>query len=275
VLKILKLLAIIFVLVLSTASFDRTANAATGYQGFTVSRDGVPGGLNITWHNAIMGDPYSTTAVPVIQAPGGEANVRWDTWSGFIAGNNNFTGVYRPKTSPTSYDRDLFVSMGSNLITESIPYTVIEQIFYDSVTAGVWVDPSEIVYLRCDGVVEYIYEWYGFRVYGNDAYWDITRANYDILDHHSWANITPQAQAQSYLTRITTIMWPQVNYSYGSTGSNVALIQSQLTICGFYPGSADGIFGSKTKSAVINFQNSRGLTADGIVGFNTWNALFQ
>ena len=35
----------------------------------------------------------------------------------------------------------------------------------------------------------------------------------------------------------------------------------------------DGLFGYPTKTAVTNFQSSRGLSADGLVGTNTWRAL--
>ena len=35
----------------------------------------------------------------------------------------------------------------------------------------------------------------------------------------------------------------------------------------------DGIFGTATQNAVISYQRSRGLTADGIVGCNTWRSL--
>lgn len=34
-----------------------------------------------------------------------------------------------------------------------------------------------------------------------------------------------------------------------------------------------GIFGSATQQAVIAYQRSRGLAADGIVGCNTWRSL--
>lgn len=34
-----------------------------------------------------------------------------------------------------------------------------------------------------------------------------------------------------------------------------------------------GIFGTATQNAVINYQNARGLKADGIVGCNTWRSL--
>ncbi|BAZ03838.1 peptidoglycan-binding domain-containing protein [Calothrix sp. NIES-3974] len=35
----------------------------------------------------------------------------------------------------------------------------------------------------------------------------------------------------------------------------------------------DGVFGPKTKDAVMNFQRSRGLTPDGVVGSKTWSEL--
>ena len=59
----------------------------------------------------------------------------------------------------------------------------------------------------------------------------------------------------------------------GSTGATVRTIQTKLKNWGYYTGSVDGIFGSRTKSAVQYFQRRNGLTADGIVGSATAKAL--
>ena len=59
----------------------------------------------------------------------------------------------------------------------------------------------------------------------------------------------------------------------GSTGATVKTIQTKLKRWGYYTGSVDGIFGSKTKSAVQYFQRKNGLTADGIVGTATAKAM--
>ncbi len=56
------------------------------------------------------------------------------------------------------------------------------------------------------------------------------------------------------------------------SGDAVAELQRLLGAAGF-PCAADGQFGSQTASAVTAFQASRGLTADGVVGPETWTAL--
>lgn len=62
--------------------------------------------------------------------------------------------------------------------------------------------------------------------------------------------------------------------SVGTRGSDVTRLQQQLRAAGFNPGSADGVFGAKTKAAVIAYQKARGLAHDGIVGPATSKRLF-
>ena len=61
----------------------------------------------------------------------------------------------------------------------------------------------------------------------------------------------------------------------GIKGTLVYLAQFILTAKGFYNGSLDAVFGNDTKKAVIEFQNSKWLDDDGIIGKDTWSALFK
>lgn len=56
-------------------------------------------------------------------------------------------------------------------------------------------------------------------------------------------------------------------------GEDVRQVQLQLQLAGYTPGTADGVYGKKSKIAVQAFQLDNGLTADGIVGKNTATAL--
>lgn len=58
-----------------------------------------------------------------------------------------------------------------------------------------------------------------------------------------------------------------------SAKSDIKLIQTKLKNWGYYTGSVDGIYGSKTKSAVKLFQKRNGLVVDGIVGNKTLSAM--
>ena len=59
----------------------------------------------------------------------------------------------------------------------------------------------------------------------------------------------------------------------GSISMYVLIAQDDLNTLGYRTGGLDGIFGAQTRTAAINYQRSRGLTADGIIGCNTWRSL--
>ena len=62
-------------------------------------------------------------------------------------------------------------------------------------------------------------------------------------------------------------------YRRGSSGSVVTKIQQRLSDWGYYFDGIDGIFGSRTETAVKYFQRKNDLTVDGIVGKNTLAAI--
>ena len=60
---------------------------------------------------------------------------------------------------------------------------------------------------------------------------------------------------------------------FGSSGNEVKQIQQKLKEWGYYKGEVDGVYGSKTQSAVRAFQKANGLTVDGIAGEKTLSAI--
>ena len=65
-------------------------------------------------------------------------------------------------------------------------------------------------------------------------------------------------------------------YRLGDTGEPIRDIQDRLTALVLSPGlDPRGEFGEGTRRAVTDFQRSRGLNADGVVGPDTWRALYE
>lgn len=60
-----------------------------------------------------------------------------------------------------------------------------------------------------------------------------------------------------------------------SSGEDVKRVQTRLTELGYYSGNISGNFLGHTRNAVKAFQEQNALEVDGIVGENTWNALFN
>jgi hypothetical protein len=89
----------------------------------------------------------------------------------------------------------------------------------------------------------------------------------------------PTATTKKSSTATTTAPTTTVNpnsrpkLQLGSTGPDVTTLQQKLIALGLLTGTADGNFGTGTQAAVIKFQQSKNLPADGVVGASTWAAL--
>jgi hypothetical protein len=60
----------------------------------------------------------------------------------------------------------------------------------------------------------------------------------------------------------------------GSNGADVRRLEVRLAELGLYSASPDNVYGGGVESAVKAFQKSNGLPPDGVVGDQTWAALF-
>lgn len=105
----------------------------------------------------------------------------------------------------------------------------------------------------------------------------------DELARHDWAGFArgyngPNYRANRYDEKLATAYQfhnrgaprtesPRPTLRLGDSGESVRELQTLLKV------SVDGDFGPLTKKAVIKFQKSKSLYADGIVGRNTWAAL--
>lgn len=72
------------------------------------------------------------------------------------------------------------------------------------------------------------------------------------------------------LNAATTTFQP---FSQGAKGERVREMQFRLLLLGHLNGSITSTFDNTTKHALMQFQRSRGITPDGVVGRGTWTSL--
>lgn len=108
---------------------------------------------------------------------------------------------------------------------------------------------------------------------GTGAYEGIGYKHRNMPTSGTWAIFhIPYADSPTVATRKTaTVTVPYLEY--GDKGNSVKALQGALTALGYPCGKADGDFGNGTKSAVVKFQRDKKISADGVVGKDTWAKL--
>jgi len=85
--------------------------------------------------------------------------------------------------------------------------------------------------------------------------------------HRSHVHISVKTAAASYDGQQSWGIGARRVLRLGDRGQDVAVLQRWLGI------GSDGVFGPKTRAAVMRYQQTRGLEVDGVVGERTWASL--
>jgi len=174
--------------------------AQNDWRGYAVYRGMTPS--DYQYHAGLMRTNTRSDTQPIIHIAGSGYVVQKDTWGSFIFGEN-YKGICKPNgCSMNTANKYNFVATAETLY--GLPYTFVNQIYYDLSSSNYLVYPSMISSIRCDGVVEYAYEWYAYRVGGPDNYWDITINAAENLNAHAGNNITPKKQCTQLLTYVSS-----------------------------------------------------------------------
>lgn len=185
--NVTKVLSLLIILTVVFSSIQ--VHAATGKEGFAIYRNGV---AVIEWHAGLMDEPYRTNTLPVVHHSG-QGYVKYDSWNNFLFGNT-FQGYRQPKSGISSAGRDKVKAMGRRLRTENISYTFLREVQVPStIFKQNYIWPEDITKIRCDGVVEYAYEWHGYKLQGGD-FWDISKAHVSYYEAHNSNFVTPKKQ---------------------------------------------------------------------------------
>jgi hypothetical protein len=135
----------------------------------------------------------------------------------FIDGKTFYGYFYN--TSMDSYDR-LNIQDTLWLLDQDpdITYTASGQLYHES-NAGSYISVDEITDIRCDGVVEYSYEWNNIWVWGRSdtgtsngtpTHFDISNVSYtdehnDLGEDEPWIEVSPDVQRGASGTKWTQL----------------------------------------------------------------------
>ena len=117
----------------------------------------------------------------------------------------------------------------------------------------------------------------GVQIFRWGGDWDgrpeTPNSNYDAMHYEGIA--TPEELERGFSIEIPSggAAAPITHYPVIRINARGPIVLELQRLLGMTGTSGDGVFGPRTQAAVIKYQESRGLIADGIVGLATWTAL--
>ncbi len=159
-------------------------------------------------------------------------------------------------TSATLHDQGVLVSIIQSRLTTLGYYTGTISGTYDTDTQTAVKAFQKANGLKVDGVC------------GDETQEKLANAG-STVPTVSVVTATPAA------TTLQPMTTPSTAVRKGSSGSDAQLVQQRLIDLGYLTGTADGIFGSASVSALKTFQSRNGLDSDGVAGSSTYQVLFS
>lgn len=155
--------------------------------------------------------------VGVYEIRGPYTEIQLSSWEVFLD-SKTYLGAFINPTM-TSTDRTNILNTAAAMDADpDITYTALCQVDYD-MFPGDYIEVSEISDIRCDGVVEYAYEWNNVWIWGksNDNTSSGTPTNFDVsyenyCDEHDdlgynepWIEVSPRVQRGNAGTKWTQL----------------------------------------------------------------------
>jgi len=182
-------LALFLTLALNSQAFA----AAVGYACYRDKDSGQAPQFN-PWHAGLVSVVNGSAISKVIHHPGSGVLVEV-TFANFINGlpdRGYFfrSGVSGPMLSNINARAKELLNMGN------VKYTLFSLVSINqSATSLAWIEPKHVSFVRCDGLVEFCYEYYGIRLQGASSNWCIADPNHH--GSHPWG-CEPKDQAYSF-----------------------------------------------------------------------------
>ena len=144
------------------------------------------------------------SSIAIVHIPGYWHSVEVVSWSDFLDGSE-YIG-YCNKTNMSTIDKEDVRALANSLPTyTNITYTMWDALNYDrnENEEEYYIQPYEITDIRCDGVVEYCYEFIGLRVWAqfqDPIHYDISDPDY-VEEHNDLGADEPDEELSPKVQR--------------------------------------------------------------------------
>lgn len=169
----------------------------------------------------------------------------------FADTETNSNAVYSEDVKKPIYS---FSMSGYTFTYENAPQEIKDRYDQKCMELGITANPNAEIFIPVDEIQSYNLTKSRISVRASDIY-----ISY-------YGNYYTASGAKNYTVFTSTL----VGYGHTVSGNPVHLAQVLLKRAG-YSTDIDSLFGSDTYNKVKSFQSRYGLSADGIVGFNTWD----